>query len=445
MSNTSTLDESLRALETLRRAIEASGNLSEETQRKIEYKFRLECNYHSNRIEGGTLTKPETRSVMVGNITVKDKPLKDIREMQGHDEVMQQILRIGQSHVRLSERRIKDIHKAIIVAEKPEDAAEIGSWKTSNNHIINYRLEKFEFVPPSDVPEAMHQLLNWLNAGLDSIHNTSKDAPHPLLLAFEFHLRYLTIHPFSDGNGRTARLLTNLVLISLGYPPFWVAEGGEKDAYNRYLADVQCYKGSPDLLYAFLAGLVQRSLQITLDAIAGKAIEDVDDWVKKVRLLKSSLPESAAVAQMKSAASIHEAFQVSVRPTLDRLLEQFAEFDDLFVARNIFFGNDDQHLDIKSVKDILNFWEAHQTLNVLTLHYSLKGFKKHERPFDASLELLWKFDDYDYVLVLRCGQEQELLRRKYAQMYSETDVANIVTACGECFFTQIDKQIHQTL
>lgn len=260
------LPDKLNELDQLRLEIETKGKLPPEVLRKVEYQFRLECNYHSNRIEGGTLTKPETRSVMVGNITVDGKPLKDIREMAGHDQMMLQILRVGQGELRLSPARVKEIHRTIIVEEDPAKQNEVGNWKTANNEIINARLEKFAFTPFDEVPEKMQELLNWLNAGLDRIHGKKKNAPHPLLLAFEFHLRFLTIHPFMDGNGRTARMLTNLVLVSCGYPVFWVSEGGEKEVYNRYLTDVQSYGGKPDLLFVFLAGLVERSLRVVLDA-----------------------------------------------------------------------------------------------------------------------------------------------------------------------------------
>ena len=67
-----------------------------------------------------------------------------------------------------------------------------------------------------------------------------------------------------------ARLLSNLVLVSLDFPPFWVTDGVEKEAYNRYLSDVQACGGPPDELYAFLAGLAVRSLQLALDVVAGK-------------------------------------------------------------------------------------------------------------------------------------------------------------------------------
>ena len=84
---------------------------------KINYKFRLEWNYHSNKMEGGTLTFEETRSVMMEQLDVRGKPLRDVMEMRGHDEVIKSIQKIGQGEVRLTENRIKEIHKAIIFEE----------------------------------------------------------------------------------------------------------------------------------------------------------------------------------------------------------------------------------------------------------------------------------------------------------------------------------------
>ena len=223
-------------------------------------------------MEGGTLTRQETRTVMIGNITVDKKPFRDIVEMQGHDKIMVEILRIGKGESNLSERRIKDIHRAIIFEENRENQALIGNWKTEPNHIFNSKLERFDFLPPSEVPEAMHQLLNWLNAELEKVSRDQKNAPEPALLAFEFHHRFLSIHPFQDGNGRTARLLSNLILVAAGYPPIYINDT-EKESYNRYLTDIQSYGGEPDLFYEFLTGLLERSLQLTLDVIEGREAE----------------------------------------------------------------------------------------------------------------------------------------------------------------------------
>jgi Fic family protein len=76
----------------------------------------------------------------------------------------------------------------------------------------------------------------------------------------------LTIHPFYDGNGRTARILTNLILISFGFPPIYI-ESKEKDTYYRYLSEIQIYNANSDLFYSFMNTLLLRSLQVVLEII----------------------------------------------------------------------------------------------------------------------------------------------------------------------------------
>lgn len=264
--------DKIQQIDELQQAINAHGKLPDDVLKKINYKFRLEWNYTSNSMEGNSLTRSETRSVMVGNITVENKPIGDILEMKGHDEVITEIMKIGKSELRISESRIRQIHKGIMHEENPEKQAYIGKWKTTNNYLTNYKGERFDFVDHSDVPERMHLLINWLSAESEKISNDSKDALHPVLLAFRFHLEYIVIHPFYDGNGRTCRIFTNLILISYGFPPLYIKES-EKSMYYQYLADVQGYGGNPDLFYDFMASLLLRSQQMILDAAVGKDIE----------------------------------------------------------------------------------------------------------------------------------------------------------------------------
>jgi len=258
----------LKEIERNREAIEKHGKLPDEVLKSINYKFRLEWNYTSNSMEGNTLTRQETRSVMVGIITVSGKPIRDIREMQGHDEIVSAILKMGKGELNISESRIRDIHKAIMYEPDPEKTKLIGQWKVQPNYIYNYKNERFDFVAPLDVPERMHRLINQLNAKKDKVKTPSE----ALELAFWFHLEYVVIHPFYDGNGRTARILTNLILISYGFPPIYINDK-EKGIYYQYLGDVQGYGGNPDLFYGFMAELLIRSQQIVLAAIRGEEIE----------------------------------------------------------------------------------------------------------------------------------------------------------------------------
>jgi Fic family protein len=266
--------EKIQQIDSLQAAIQAHGPISLELLNKINYKLRLEWNYTSNSMEGNSLTKRETRTVMVGVINVQDKPLKDIIEIRNHDKVISTVMKMGKAELNVSESRIREIHKGIMYEEDPEKMKYAGQWKNVDNYMINFEGERYDFVPHAEVGERMHQLINWLNSEKEKIERSKPNITHPVILALKFHIDYLTIHPFYDGNGRTARILSNLILISYGFPPFYINDN-EKQNYYRYLTDIQSNGGEPDLFYEFMAGLILRSLQITADAIEGReAYED---------------------------------------------------------------------------------------------------------------------------------------------------------------------------
>src|SRR5689334_7171339 len=145
--------DKLKEIERLHQFIQQQGKLNDDVLKRINYKFRLEWNYTSNSMEGNSLTKQETRSVMVGNITVEGKPLKDILEMKGHDEVISNLISMGKGELNISEKRIREIHKAIMYEDDPEKEKQIGVWKKDLNYLFNYKNERFDFVAPADVPE----------------------------------------------------------------------------------------------------------------------------------------------------------------------------------------------------------------------------------------------------------------------------------------------------
>ena len=87
--------EKRNQIDALQQKINAHGELSADVKKKINYKFRLDWNYYSNSMEGNTLTMDETRSVMVGNLTVGGKPIKDVLEIKGHDGIIAEILKIA--------------------------------------------------------------------------------------------------------------------------------------------------------------------------------------------------------------------------------------------------------------------------------------------------------------------------------------------------------------
>jgi Fic family protein len=239
-------------------------------------------------MEGNSLTQQETRSVMINNVIMEGRPIKDILEVKGHDKIISDILRIGKGELRLSEKRIKDIHKGIIYEDNQEQQKKIGEWKNENNFLTNYKGERFDFVPFIEVPEKMHELVNWLNVQTDLFKKGDENAMSPVFIAFNFHVTYVSIHPFYDGNGRTARILMNLILISFGYPPV-IIKLNDKDAYNQYLADIQGYGGSSTPFFEFLGKQLVKSQKLVLSAIEGEDIDEPDDLDKKLLLLEKEL------------------------------------------------------------------------------------------------------------------------------------------------------------
>lgn len=344
--------EKIQIIDHLKKQIEDYGPIEGQILRKINYKLRLEWNYTSNSMEGNTLTVEETRGVMMNNITVTDKPLKDVLEVKGHDKVISDILKIGKGELNISESRIREIHKGIMYEDDIVLKDKIGKWKTQENYITNYKSERYDFVAAADVAEKMHQLINWLNSEKEKIDRKAKDAISPVLVAFKFHLEYLTIHPFYDGNGRTARILTNLILIAYGFPPIYI-KAKEKEAYYRYIADVQAYGGSPDLFYEFMADRLIRSMQLILDAMEGKDIEEEEDVLKDLELLKKRVLSEEVVT--KSPALVYKHYLEAEKNLIPALKESLNRFNDFFSdAKEVHFVNQINEEYNKTTKSIFN-------------------------------------------------------------------------------------------
>ncbi|WP_375163115.1 Fic family protein [Paenibacillus sp. SC116] len=194
----------LKRLDELKSVLDAHRPLPVAAVRNLNEVFRVEWTYHSNAIEGNTLTLLETKIVLEEGLTIGGKKLLEHFEVINHAEAIQYVQDIVDRKQSLSEHVIKSIHQ-LVLKNIAEDA---GTYRT-----VNVRISGSQHVPPSytHVSEQMEQLIQW--------YDEQRQSLHPVLLAAEFHFRFVYIHPFSDGNGRTARLLMNLILMTYGYPP----------------------------------------------------------------------------------------------------------------------------------------------------------------------------------------------------------------------------------
>ncbi len=428
----------LLKIDSLQHQIDANGNLDEAVKKRIQYKFRLDWNYYSNAMEGNSLTKQETRSVMMNLITINGKPYRDVKEVEGHDKAVLEIFEVGKGNSRLSETRIKEMHKMIVVEEDPEKAHQVGEWKTGANFMQNYRGERFDFLAPELVADAMHELLNKTNAQIDAFYHAKKESWHPAVIAFYFHLEYVKIHPFYDGNGRTARLLMNLLLISFGFPPV-ILNLENKERYYSLLTDIQGYGGNPDLFYEFMGELLIRSQEMVLDAIDGKDISEEDDLDKEIALFKKQLETNTQVIS-KSGNTVLDKYTESIKPLFTYYLEKVAQFDELFSKKSVYNKIDNEALLSEGTDNFDSYFiDLNDELaqgrnkmsppNILELSVDFFGFKNDGlNTFNVNSKVFVHFDEFKYSISHngRNYQNENFLNKLYSENIDESEIKSIV-------------------
>jgi len=214
------LAQTLAELDRRKSVLDAHRPLAPATVRSLFEALRVEHTYASNAIEGNSLTLQETLVALEG-LTVGGKPLRDHLEAVDHAEAFDYVRVLTDRREPLTENAIRSIHALVLRRSRPDDA---GRYRNVQVFISGSR-----HVPPDPVavPGAMRDLLWWLCSAEEAGQN-------PVALSAEFHAQLVTIHPFVDGNGRTTRLVSNLLLMRHGYPPAsWTPE--DRTEYYRAL------------------------------------------------------------------------------------------------------------------------------------------------------------------------------------------------------------------
>lgn len=194
----------------------------------LEHVHDLELTYTSNAIEGNTLDAAETTLVIEQGITIGGKPLKDHLEAIDHHEAIGYVRDLARQATPLTEADVRTLHSLIVKRSAPDIA---GRYADRGRYVLT-DAGRHSFPSPAEVPALMGDFAAWL-----------RGAPTTPETAFTAHRRLVDIHPFNDGNGRTARLLMNLVLIRGDYPPVAVRPQ-DRPAYIRALQEAQAGRGA---------------------------------------------------------------------------------------------------------------------------------------------------------------------------------------------------------
>lgn len=192
--------EKLNVLDTLRNRLQMLR--SKEHYRIIEA-LELEYTFESNRIEGNTLTLQETDLVVNQGLTVSGKSMREHLEAVNHTEAIAFIKELAGKSTAIKERDLLALHNLVLRGIDSENAG-------------RYRRVQVMITGSKHVPPAPYMLAVQMEAFFAWFKQAEHDL-HPVVLAAEAHERLVTIHPFIDGNGRTSRLLMNLILLRNGF------------------------------------------------------------------------------------------------------------------------------------------------------------------------------------------------------------------------------------
>ena len=410
---TTQIQNLINQLDSLKIELDQLRPIKAEYNKTICQKFQLEFNYHSNHIEGNTLTLGETKNLILRGMEVSiAKKFRDITEMKGHLDaydtlgfLTDRILTEDGLPLRLDQTFIKNLHKIIFVEDKITHSQDneiqsittipAGEYKHHQNHVMTSTGETFRYCESWQVSQMMQDLLDW--------YNDNRSTTNSLILASIFHYKFIRIHPFGDGNGRTARLLMNLILQSSGQVIAMIKSDSEnKNLYLNALSlvdnnfpDIQDCIGenNPDLFEPFvleIGNCLLSSYDIMIRSAKGEDILDVLDIIKlaekrekmKNNYSKYSITEVLADPDLTQQAQ----FQLDkIKLTIEQYYEK--------VLNQMFFVND------------LNFgrYEVYNQKLELELGWSIKSVKNElfsfifilSEPKNSTL----KYGDYIYFLI----------------------------------------------
>lgn len=445
MKDRSALKALLHRIDQRKTEVDALRPFAPEQEARIMQKFRLDWNYHSNAIEGNSLTYGETIAFLMEGLTAKGKPFKDHLDIKGHNEGINYLFHLIKNRDQLSEKIIRELHEMILVepysnpAQTPdgqlvEKRVSLGDYKKSPNHVKTPTGETHFYATVEETPAKMTDLVDWLR------ETQQKGDRHPMLLAADFHYRFVAIHPFDDGNGRMSRMLMNLLLMQYGYPPV-VIKQQDRQAY--YYALRQADAGELEAFYEFIGENLLRSLDIQLKGAKGESMEEPDDLDKEIALLKGSLGEYDEGVE-KRVDNIRDLLSGTVFPLFQEIQKQCEKLDELFLKRSISATyvvqnsarknllRPTSHRSIEHWDSIGASWLLDKSFkriskNLFSLHYNCTWHKfiKSERQFNCSLGLTIFFQKQEYKIHFSGSSENRDISKSYSQRLTPEEFTDL--------------------
>lgn len=424
--------------------LDALRPFKKEIEERVMQKLRIDWNYHSNSIEGNSLTYGETKSLLLHHITAQGKPLRDHFEITGHNEAINMVLDVVKGDRNITENFIRELHKLIlkenyskraITSDGKETIKEIkiGVYKTEPNHVLTKTGEIFYFAEPFEVSSKMSDLIEWYNSEIQR-----KDF-NPILLATEFHYKFVRIHPFDDGNGRLARILMNFILVKFGYHPAII----KKENKDRYFDVLRIADGNNiNPFVEYVSECVFDSLDLMHKAVIGIKFEEEDDVDKQFWLLKEKL-KGITIEKKRDGLSFEKVFESVVVPLFDTAIDKSNKFRELYFEYDkqvhyTLIGTENKKYRITDITDLKN--KKILGISSITLIQKFTNLKIDSIiPVSYYSDVTIFFEESKYHIFIRDSKKPLLdLKKKYEIIIEKNDIITIISEMIKNHINYID-------
>ncbi len=424
--------------------------LNNQDNERLWEKIRLDWNYHSNRIEGNTLTYKETELLLDQKPVKGSHPTRDLKEMKAHDLAVEKVWELaGDKQRHLTEADIRDLN-LIILKEPFWKEAETengqftrkkispGKYKTQPNHVRTETGEIFKFATPEEVPAKMQEFMEWFKQNIES--------PPASITTFlaQLHHQFIVIHPFDDGNGRIVRLLLNYVLMRLGYPPFVIKS---RDRKTYFAALQKADKGNIDALIVYLGRTLASWLEIGIKAAKGEDISEPEDIEKEVAIfIREKEAEGLKDVKSLSKQTKEELCDQSLIPLFEIFRNRFGQFKNLFSSNEISVKASEDILDnfmLSMIDGETSFKEVlGNTINLEILYKTYKG----EDPFDMTASISVALHEFKYGIRIQAfvdgSPDSKVAPREktYSHIWTDSEIEEFVSEGKELFFEKLKQR-----
>lgn len=435
----------LQQIDELKAEIDVLRPINWEQEQRIMQKFRLDWNYHSNAIEGNTLTYGETRAFLLHGITAHGKPFRDYLDMKGHQAAIEYLEEFVRQQHTLTEADLRELHKVLLVEAYDMPAITpsglparrhiaVGQYKTAPNSVRTSTGAMHFYATPEETPALMGDLMRWYRT------EVQKGVLHPLVIAATFHYQFVSIHPFDDGNGRMSRLLMNLILMQGGFVPVIIRTTAKED----YLLALEAADtGDLEPFIALIGQNLIHSLALFLRGARGEKIDDLADLDRRIALLQKRLETQGQVTIDPKNFESQQAFVTNLlQPFFTELTKRLVKLESLFdYSANTFTYNG---VDGKAVRidggnlaeklsSLISILMAKDEIYRINFTYSLHDFMQQTRK-GAKLLIDFTLESHRVVVDYTIGNigqtelstKNTLLISSYHKTYAQEEIDGLV-------------------